>query len=240
MKQTSKPRQQYTVRESLKAKRVILRISPDGKLEVVVPRGFDLRRVPALVEAKQDWIDRTVGRLTALTAPAPDEPAWPADISLASCNKSFLVEYVEAPAPLLLRQTGPDRLSLQGPLHRTGDIHCLLRLWLTEQGRRILVPWLDELSRATGLKYASARVRLQKTRWGSCSRRGTISLNARLLFLEPQLARYVLIHELCHLRHLNHSPEYWSLVAEWEPDCRALDRRLNMPHPGIPAWAREG
>ena len=80
-------------------------------------------------------------------------------------------------------------------------------------------------------------VRLQRTRWGSCSNSGTVSLNAALLFLEPPLVRYLFIHELCHLIALNHSRKFWSAVARYEPDYEALDRRLTAAWSEIPLWA---
>ena len=81
------------------------------------------------------------------------------------------------------------------------------------------------------------QVRLQRTRWGSCSNSGTISLNAALLFVEPPLVRYLFIHELCHLIALNHSRKFWAAVARYEPDFAALDRRLTAAWTEIPLWA---
>jgi predicted metal-dependent hydrolase len=81
------------------------------------------------------------------------------------------------------------------------------------------------------------QVRLQRTRWGSCSSSGTVSLNAALLFLEPNVVRYLFVHELCHLVALNHSRKFWTEVARHEPDYEALDRRLTQAWHEIPLWA---
>jgi predicted metal-dependent hydrolase len=87
-----------------------------------------------------------------------------------------------------------------------------------------------------GRRPTSVQVRLQRTRWGSCSNSGTVSLNAALLFLEPPLVRYLFVHELCHLIALNHSRRFWSAVARYEPDHEALDRRLTAAWSEIPLW----
>ena len=94
------------------------------------------------------------------------------------------------------------------------------------QARRELPPRLLELARELGLTVTKVSVRNQKWRWGSCSRRGHICLNWRLVQMPDAVRDYVLIHELMHLRRLDHSPKFWKLVAEACPDYRALRRQL--------------
>lgn len=76
----------------------------------------------------------------------------------------------------------------------------------------------------TGGHYTSITIRDQKTRWGSCSSRGTLSFNYRLIFAPPKILDYVVVHELCHLTHMNHSKEFWNMVSSVMPDykeCKA-------------------
>ena len=72
----------------------------------------------------------------------------------------------------------------------------------------------------TGGLYTSVTVRDQKTRWGSCSSRGTLSFNYRLIFAPPQVLDYVVVHELCHLTHMNHSKDFWNKVASVMPEYK--------------------
>ena len=83
-----------------------------------------------------------------------------------------------------------------------------------------------ELQKLTGGYYTKITVRNQKTRWGSCSQTGTLSFNYRLMMAEPAVIDYVIIHELCHLTHMNHSKEFWNKVAAVMPDYATHKRWL--------------
>ncbi len=75
--------------------------------------------------------------------------------------------------------------------------------------------------------YKKISIRNQKSRWGSCSKTGTISFNYKIALLPPHLADYIIVHELCHLGEMNHSSKFWSLVAKTMPDYVRLRRELN-------------
>jgi predicted metal-dependent hydrolase len=108
--------------------------------------------------------------------------------------------------------------------------------WLAERAAAMLEPRLNELAAELGVKYRHVHIRRQRTRWGSCSVRGAISLNFSLLFQRPAVVRYLLAHELAHLTYMNHSPRFWALVAEYEPEWRPLDRELLQGWKQVPAW----
>ena len=86
------------------------------------------------------------------------------------------------------------------------------------------------------LFFARVAVRGQRSVWGSCSSRGTVSLNWKLLFLRPALVDYVLVHELAHTRHLDHSSAFWRLLVSLEPSARALDAELRSAGRFVPHW----
>ncbi|TAK95155.1 M48 family peptidase [Patescibacteria group bacterium] len=85
---------------------------------------------------------------------------------------------------------------------------------------------LDYFSGIYNLQYQRISIRNQKTRWGSCSRHGNLSFNYKIATLEPHLADYIVVHELCHLREFNHSKNFWSLVAETIPDYKDIRRQI--------------
>jgi predicted metal-dependent hydrolase len=87
---------------------------------------------------------------------------------------------------------------------------------------------LPELNKQYGFIYKKIAIRNQKTRWGSCSKSGNLSFNYRILSLSPEVADYLMVHELCHLREMNHSRAFWDLVARAIPDYKKLRKQLRL------------
>jgi predicted metal-dependent hydrolase len=228
----------YTVRVSPRARHVRLKVSADG-IEVVTPRGFDTRRIPELLVRHRDWLDKQLSRIRGrLALPTPASPdALPETIQLAAIGEQWCVDYVAVPAPCIsIREDSDSRLVLRGNVHEAAACRAALKRWLTRKARRHLEPWLRDLSQQSGMPFQRMTVRGQKTRWGSCSRHKTISINYKLLFVPPHLVQHVFLHELCHTRVMNHSPEYWRLLAALEPDHKDRRRELHDTGRRIPAW----
>ena len=99
-----------------------------------------------------------------------------------------------------------------------------------EEARRVITERVEHFNRSLKLSYNRIAIRNQKTRWGSCSSKGNLNFNYKLLFLPPALRDYVIVHELCHLRHLNHSPAFWGMVAEVLPNYKQSKKELRAYH----------
>ena len=223
-----------SVRESRRARHLTLRLLPPHTLELVVPRGTRTSAVTAFVRENRKWIE-DARRELAQCRPLRAE-GLPARIELKAIGRSWQVEYRHGgrararcrPLGALLEVTTADAT-------RSGA-DAALRSWLLDEADYHLRPWLLREAQIVGKRPANVQVRLQRTRWGSCSNSGTVSLNAALLFLEPEVVRYLLVHELCHLIALNHSQRFWGAVARFEPGYEALDRRLTEAWHEIPLW----
>ncbi|MGV8073170.1 MAG: M48 family metallopeptidase [Syntrophobacteraceae bacterium] len=229
----------FTIRESKKARRVLLKISRKSGLEVVIPVGFDRKRIPGILAEKNEWIQEASRRLNDEIASRPESPTLPESIHLRAVGKRFTVQYISwNKGTFQLAQSGDSTIEVRGDAAKTDVCRHLLNRWLKYQGQIHLLPRLAKLSAQTGFTYRKAQVREQKSRWGSCSSNDTISLNCKLLFLPPELVDYILIHELCHTVHRNHSEKFWALVEKIEPRYRALDREVNKASKDVPAWTR--
>ncbi|MDQ7831906.1 MAG: DUF45 domain-containing protein [Desulfovibrionaceae bacterium] len=244
------------VRPSRRAGGVILRMLPNRGLEIVVPAGFNLELLPLAVESRRAWIEDAAARLAASgELPGLLPVLLPRRIPLTAFGLEYRVDYLsrEAGRDCRVREMGAGRLavSLAGPLagplsegeaggEPLGSARQALCAFVKAKAGPLLVSALRRASLETGLPFVSARVRQQRTRWGSCTAGGRVSLNVNLAFLPPTLARYVFIHELCHTRHQDHSPRFWDAVRAIEPGCRELDAALRHAAHYVPLWFSRG
>jgi predicted metal-dependent hydrolase len=178
---------------------------------------------------------RRLREFAGILAPVP----LPGVIHLPALGQHWTVKYrPTASRSVQARSNGRGILVVSGRVVDDRKIMKGIRRWLVRQTRESLIPWLDELSDQAGLTYRSVSVRGQRTRWASCSSKGGINLNYRLLFLSPEIVRYILIHELCHTVHPDHSRRFWSKVASLEPEYRVLDGLAKRGMEEVPEWAK--
>lgn len=223
----------YTIRVSSRAKRALLKVLPPGKVEVVVPKRFNQQHIPAFVAEHRVWL---LQHLKAMQLHYAAEPAIPDMIELPAIGESWQVEYAEG-VDANIKILDEHGLSLTAAT--TADARIMLRRWLHNRARQVLPPRLLEVSNLLGLPFNRVAIRAQRTRWGSCSSRNNINLNRAMLFLSPLEVRYLMIHELCHTIHLNHSSRYWALVKKMMPEYKRVDSGLRRSMHQLPHWALE-
>ncbi len=192
------------------------------------------RTIARFVEQHRTWIESK--RAEARRHVVPEQPFPPQRIELSACGESWRVHLSGGAGRPRVRDGGAGVLSISG---NTGDASATrqaLRRWLMTKGSEILSPMLAGAARDSGLRYSKLVVRRQRSRWGSCSVRGTISLNCCLLFQRPEVVRYLLIHELAHTLHMNHSKRFWQCVAALCPQHASLDAELCAGWRHVPTW----
>jgi len=223
----------YRIRYSSRARRMRLTLSPDGELCVTLPDGVSHTDAADFVRANLAWIERTRFKLSLRQRRKKiSPPVFPQEFSFPVSGEHFLLHYEWSDTCWIgVREDGPVLL-VAGRVLDPDRVHEALRLYLIRKAERVLVPQLRALASENGFRTGKITVRYQRGRWGSCSRAKDISLNAQMLFLAPEAVRYVLIHELCHTREMNHSARFWREVERYCPDYRQIRAGLKQSQPG--------
>ena len=225
------------IRVSARARRLSIRVYPDARVEVVVPPRARPREVELFIATHREWIDSK--RAVALRNRPEPQPFPPATIDLRASTESWALHLAGGAGRLRLVEgagiAGNRVLQVRGVVSPE-KLRAALRTWLIRAAHSRLAPRVAALAAATGVSYAHVSIRRQRSRWGSCSARGTISLNCCLLFQRPEVVDYLIIHELMHVKHMNHSARFWQAVERHCADWRALDRELVQGWRHVPRW----
>jgi predicted metal-dependent hydrolase len=224
----------WHMRESRRARRLTVRVFHSGRVEVVVPARTARATVDRFIERHRPWIEKK--RAEARRNAIPEEPFPPQTIELAGAGETWRVQAGGGRGRPRIKIAAPGLMQLSGDLSNTRAVQQVFRVWLVKHAATAFAPLLAGTARTMDLPYRKLAVRRQRTRWGSCSVRGTISLNCCLLFQRPEVLQYLLVHELAHVKHMNHSQRFWDLVARYCPDCRPLDRELLDGWRRVPSW----
>jgi predicted metal-dependent hydrolase len=207
---------EYRVRRSERARRVRVTIDPARGVEVVLPRRAPEREAAAAVRELRPWIERRMAELAGARATV--------------AARGDTVPYLGR--TLTLRTDGGRmRVARRGDvlLVPTGDARApALERWYRRAARVEISPRLDEACALAGTSYSRLTIRGQRTRWASCSRTGAMSFNWRLLLAPEEVLDYVIWHEVCHLRVMDHSPQFWRLVSSRIPGYRDQVRWLRV------------
>jgi predicted metal-dependent hydrolase len=211
----------YTIRVSKRSKRITLRITPQKGLELVVPKNASKQKAIEFLNQRLDWIKKH----EHLLAPEKRQLQIPNVINLPTIDEQWSVKFSSKQLKDFKIDRATCELYFREGLQSSRIAH-LLKNWLIKQAKLHLPEILSACSEAYNLPYNSLSIRLQRSRWGSCSGENNISLNCKLLLLPYELTHYILVHELCHTIHHNHSARFWKEVAKHVPNYRELCREL--------------
>jgi predicted metal-dependent hydrolase len=221
----------WEFRTSPRARRLSARVHLDGRVEIVLPRGASHEAIESFVGRHRRWIEARVAERRA-HAPAPFPPS---DIELHAFGQRWRLHLAGGRGAPRAEIMAPGLLSLRGTGERA-RLAAALREWLKDHCRAPFESRLVELAGQHEFSFGKVQLRWQRTRWGSCSRRGVISLNVCGAFQPPPVLDYLMLHELAHTRHMNHSAAYWYAVEAVCPGWRTLDRELSRGWRHVPSW----
>lgn len=232
----SKNKLEYTIRVSPRARHVRLKVTAADGLCVVVPKGFNQSEVACLLAEKQAWIEKALLKVGG-APPALTLDYKPGELILPAIDERWQIVYQASGKRKRLSEDPLNRrLALSSAVHEQVAVFALLRRWLSLRARDVMVPQAQSLASELGFSIGRVTIRNQRGRWGSCSSRNNLSLNLKLLFVSPEQLRYVLVHELCHTVHMNHSPAFWQLFESFDPKFKVLKHSMHSAWRDVPAW----
>jgi len=202
-----------------------------GNLTITVPRAYRRENIRQLIQDKRRWIVKTADRYGS---------GWPESAS-RELQYGDTVTYLGM--DLALTQypghNGNAEVVLEGNNLKVNagsstTLHQVVANWYKQQAERLFKKRVEEIAGELGIKCGQVTVRKARTRWGSCSRKRNLSLNWKLVMAPPPIIDYVIIHELLHIKEMNHSPRFWKLVDEVCPGWREHRRWLREHEIGDP------
>ncbi|MDO9241031.1 MAG: SprT family zinc-dependent metalloprotease [Methylicorpusculum sp.] len=223
----------YQILRSKRARLVRLRVTSQ-QVEVIAPHGVSEQSIHRFVSEKQDWVlstqERLKNRRENLRSLAP-----------ATYTHGALLPYRDRSYPLVIVPVKRKKITLEFTGHSIASVpHTLLEAdlheairsaftrWLKLEAKRMVEQCVDKHAARYGLYPRSIKIKTQKSRWGSCGVYNDINLNWLLILAPPEVLEYVVVHELCHIKHRNHSSRFWELVAEHMPEYKTLRQWLKI------------
>ncbi len=223
------------LRRSLRAKRIRIELRPDRSLLIVVPSGIREDQWLAFVLSKRQWIERNLQKSALqLSGRQTGTPAFPSTIDLLCRQQQYNINQHTGTQNRAMLVAETLNLFCKNPSEK--QLFQNLRCWLMTQAREEFSARLGGISKATGLEWNRLSIRGQKTRWGSCSVQGNLSLNFKMLFLPSDLVDHVLLHELVHTLEMNHSHRFWALMKKFDPKFNQHRAELRKAGQLLPGW----
>lgn len=225
----------YRIRRSSRRRfSTSISITPEGEVIVSVPSWISLSVIEAMIEAKTDWIKKTLARLTSRPRTGPKKyidgekhlyfgEEYPLAIipasGIATARLQFLYNKFEAKVPA------------HHPPHRQKkDLKEALLRWYLDNGKRIITEKVDFFTKLLNVSYNRIVLKKVSSIWGSCSRKNNLNFNRKLIMAPHKVVDYVVIHEVCHLIHHHHRKSFWDLVRSLDPDYKTHIKWLKANH----------
>jgi predicted metal-dependent hydrolase len=207
-----------------------IQVKPNGAVLVNAPESASLKKINEVVARRASWILKHQENFARYPNPLP-APQYVSGESFCYLGRQYRLK-VDAGKPSQAKLKGQFlRITLNNPKQRY-QVRNLVDIWLRDKAQAVFVSLLEECVKNSSVIGVSSppplRIRKMKRRWGSCSRKGVITLNPDLLAAPKACIRYVIIHELCHLVEMNHSKRFYKLLTVLLPDWKKQKERLNQ------------
>lgn len=216
------------LRKSARAKKISISIRPFEGISVTVPVFVSFIRAEGFIEEKESWLRKTLGRIRDAEGSLT---IFDYNTTFQTRDRSLEIIITTEGIPSVKIQ--PGKISVLCPDNRNikeKEIQEMIRQGIEaawrKEAKKYLPDRLEELARKYGFEFRKVVIKNNKSRWGSCSKMNNINLNLHLMRLPRHLSDYVLVHELVHTVHKNHSKKFWEQLNKLTGNARILDREL--------------
>lgn len=226
----------YTLSDSRKTRHIKLVMDING-LRVVKPARAKIEDVERVLKAKSNWIYKH--HINFLSMKAEEyEREWESGETVLYRGKKYNIRIFPHKEQITRINFNGKRFEIfvndtAAEDDRKALIEDAFRRWYMRTAYESLKDRLDYFCKIIGLTYNNMRIKEQRTRWGSCSKKGNLNFNWKLIMSPQWVIDYVMVHEICHLRYLNHSKQYWDMVALYSPDYKKAQEWLKKNGMGL-------
>lgn len=197
-------------------KNISLEIDPGGDILVKAPTYLNNGYIKKFIQSKESWITKRISKIEEGIKKYP---------LTENSTVPFLGNQLTLTFGTHKRGVKHNKESVILP-DNCSDIKSALRKWYKNIAKDLITEEVINITGQIGVKFNRIFIKEQKTRWGSCSGKNNLNFNWKIVLTEPELLKYLVIHEVCHLVHMNHSKKYWNLVEQYDPNYRLHRKRL--------------
>jgi len=226
----------YEITQSKKAEHIKLVMNIDG-LRVVKPLRAKLGEVEKVLKAKSNWIYKHYMKFQSMKIEEYNRK-WENGERILLKGKNYFIQIYTYKNKRTFIDFDGVRVEVYvnenaGESERKTLIENAFRNWYKKIAYESMQDRLDYYCKIIGMNYNSMRIKEQKARWGSCSKKGNLNFNWKLIMSPQWIIDYVIIHEVCHLRYLDHSKEFWKMVSLYMPDYKKAQEWLKKNGMGL-------
>ena len=223
----------YILRRNKRARNMLMRVSPIDGLIITIPDRLKVTDIYKFLDQNENWIETALSRYKPKTA-----RTLPSTMDLKAIDQIWSINYAFNEGPNIgIHDSEYNLITASNLPSDYWESTAYLNKWVNIKSKEFLPRWTDHLSTLHQLPYSRLTIRRQKTRWGSCSHNDSINLNQNLMFVEPELVTYVILHELVHTEVKNHSRTFWDALDAHIPQSKKLQAKLFKAMPEVPDWA---
>jgi len=202
-------------------KTMSITVKPDGTIRVAAPKGTAAKTVQDWVTSKSKWIAAKLAEVELANRQVV-ERSYQSGEEFSYLGRPMRLELFDPPQQAKTKvRFREGTIQITCPDCSPAAVKAALETWYRWAAGRYIRARVGHYQSQVGGKLGRITIREQKTRWGSCSAQGNLNFNWRIMMAPPEIIDYLVVHELCHLVHLNHSPSFWNLVASIIPDYKA-------------------